>query len=194
MHESLLNVAVDPEVPFWLVCPYDVARLDASIIAEAHRSHPAISNGASYRGSSSYGGRAHADTMFESPLPPLVAEPATFAFARHNLAQVFPFVTMQAYAAMLWSDKVLNLASAVRLLAASSLRRGAERGAIRVWNTPDALVCEIFDVTLVGDLLAGRRAPTEEDSDSLWSANQLCDLVQLRSSSSGTAVRLHAWK
>src|SRR4051812_35767375 len=27
LHEALLNVAVDPELPFWLLCPYDVERL-----------------------------------------------------------------------------------------------------------------------------------------------------------------------
>ena len=40
LHEALLNVAVDPEIPFWLMCPYDLDRLGDSVVAEAHRSHP----------------------------------------------------------------------------------------------------------------------------------------------------------
>jgi hypothetical protein len=27
LHEALLNIAVDPEIPFWLVCPYDAGAL-----------------------------------------------------------------------------------------------------------------------------------------------------------------------
>ena len=28
LHESLLNLAIDPDLPFWLVCPYDDEQLD----------------------------------------------------------------------------------------------------------------------------------------------------------------------
>jgi hypothetical protein len=47
---------------------------------------------------------------------------------------------------------------------------------------------------LIDDLLLGRRMPVEDEHDGLWHANQLCDLVQMRSSSTGTTVRVHAWK
>ena len=30
VHEALLNVAVDPTIPFWLVCPYDADRAGAA--------------------------------------------------------------------------------------------------------------------------------------------------------------------
>ena len=40
LHEALLNVAVEPQIPFWLLCPYDAERLDDSVLAEAYRSHP----------------------------------------------------------------------------------------------------------------------------------------------------------
>jgi hypothetical protein len=33
-----------------------------------------------------------------------------------------------------------------------------------------------------------------DDLDGLWFANQLCDLVQIRSTSSWTTIRLYAWK
>ena len=48
VHEALLNVAVDPKIPLWLICPYDVGGLDPSVIKEAHRSHPAVMDGDSY--------------------------------------------------------------------------------------------------------------------------------------------------
>src|ERR671916_497831 len=36
LHEALLNVAVDPMTPFWLVCPYDAERLEQPVIDEAY--------------------------------------------------------------------------------------------------------------------------------------------------------------
>ena len=56
------------------------------------------------------------------------------------------------------------------------------------------MVCEVADDTVVDDPLTGRRVPFEEDHDALWVANQLCDLVQLRSTEDGTSVRVHSWK
>jgi len=47
---------------------------------------------------------------------------------------------------------------------------------------------------LIDDLLLCRRMPVEDEHDGLWHANQLFDLVQMRSSSTGTTVRVHAWK
>ena len=46
---------------------------------------------------------------------------------------------------------------------------------------------------MIDDVLAGRRV-VATDRDGLSSANRRCDLVQLRSTGSGTTVRLHMWK
>ena len=54
LHEALLNVAVDPDTPLWLLCPYDVDTLPDAVIEEAHRSHPVIVEAASQRGSAAY--------------------------------------------------------------------------------------------------------------------------------------------
>jgi hypothetical protein len=86
----MLNIAIDPETPFWLICPYDAVTLSAAVVEEAHRSHPVI--------------------------------------------------------------------------------------------------------TVIDDVLLGRRRPVDDEHDGLWHANQLCDLVQMRSSSAGTMLRVHAWK
>jgi DcmR-like sensory protein len=192
LHEALLNVALDPRTPFWLLCPYDSTGLDAAVLDEASRSHHAILDADSYRGSTTYGGRAHVDLLFSAELPPLPEGPAEVTFAEHNVHDVFALVMREACAANLWSDKALDLASAARQLAADSLRRGADRGVVRVWNEPSALVCEVSDATAVDDVLAGRRLHGENDG--LWSANHLCDLVQLRSTPVGTTIRLHSWK
>jgi len=41
----MLNVAIDPEAPLWLICPYDAVTLPALVIEEARRSHPVIVDG-----------------------------------------------------------------------------------------------------------------------------------------------------
>ncbi len=192
LHEALLNVALDPRTPFWLLCPYDSTGLDAAVLDEASRSHHAILDADSYRGSTSYGGRAHVDSLFGAELPAPPQGPAEVSFAGRNLHDVFALVLREAYAADFWSDKALDLASAARQLAGESLRRGADRGVVRVWNDPSALVCEVSDATVIDDVLAGRRL--QDQNNGLWSANQLCDLVQLRSTASGTTIRLHSWK
>jgi MEDS: MEthanogen/methylotroph, DcmR Sensory domain len=194
LHEALLNVAVHPEIPFWLICPYDAAQLDSSVLEEAHRSHPAIVEAHSYQGSARYGGRAHVSSMFASELPDLAGQPTQISFRPENLDRIFAFVALDAYAAGLQADKASDLAAATQRLAAGSMKRGAGGGNIRIWHQSRAVICELADETYVGDLLAGRHEPSADNGDGLWFANQLCDLVQLRSTPSGTTVRVHAWK
>jgi hypothetical protein len=194
MHEALLNVAVDPKIPLWLICPYDLKGLDPSVISEAHRSHPAVMDGDRYHGNSQYGGRAHVEAMFSSDLPELEGKPAEYSFTPESVDRVFNILTLEAYGAGLWSDKVTEVAATTRRLASCSLRRGAIEGTIRIWDAPHALICEVSDDTMIDDVLAGRRALASSDRDGLSAANRKCDLVQLRSTESGTTVRLHMWK
>jgi len=197
LHEALLNVAIDPELPFWLVCPYDVEQLDADVVEEAYRSHPVIVEAGSYHGSGHYTGRAHVDSLFgaelSEPADPS-GEPRTTAFCQADVDRLRRYLQLEFYVAGLPVQKAADLAEVVQRLADSSLHRGSTGGTLRFWSQPDALVCEVADDTVVSDLLLGRRVPFEEDHDALWMANQLCDLVQLRSTESGTAVRVHAWK
>lgn len=193
LHEALLNVAFGADSPFWLVCPYDAKRSDQAVIAEAHRSHHAILDAHNYRGSASYGGRAHIDSLFRADLPPLRGSHTVYNFTRQSVDGVFAFVLYEACAANLWSDKALDLAVAARDLASDSLRRGADRGVVNIWQLARSLVCEVGDDTVVDDVLAGGRHPPSAYDHGLWSANQLCDLVQMRSSPTGTTVRVHSW-
>ena len=48
---------------------------------------------------------------------------------------------------------------------------------------------------VVNDFLMGRRLPAPQSGrDPVWYANQVCDLVQVRSGPGGTTVRLHVRK
>ena len=194
VHEALLNVAVDPTTPFWLVCPYDVGGLEPAVIDEAYRSHPVVIEADAYRGSTSYAGRAHLEMMLGQELPTLVGEPTTIPFSRRNLGRLRAFLKLEGHVAGLGLQQAADLATVTYGLAADSLERGATGGTIRVWRQPRSVVCEVVDDTHLDDPLAGRRAPLVDGADALWAANQLCDLVQLRTTPTGTTVRVHAYR
>jgi hypothetical protein len=194
VHEALLNVAVDPTIPFWLVCPYDVASLEPAVIDEAYRSHPVVIEADAYRGSTSYAGRAHLEAMLGQDLPTLVGEPTTIPFSRRNLGRLRAFLKLEGHVAGLGLRQATDLATVTSGLAADSLERGATSGTIRVWRQPRSVVCEVVDDTHLDDPLAGRRAPLVDGADALWAANQLCDLVQLRTTPKGTTIRVHAYR
>jgi len=194
LHEALLNVAVDPEIPFWLICPYDVENLSSDVLEEARRSHPVLVEADSYQGSGTYGGRPHVDALFSTELDEPVTAPIEISFGPADIGGLEENVVTELRAIGLAAEPASRLATATHRLAVCSLSRGAAVGRVRLWRQPHAFVGEVFDDTVVHDLLLGRRVPFGEEHDGLWLANQLCDLVQLRSTASGTTVRVHAWQ
>ena len=82
---------------------------------------------------------------------------------------------------------------AVNELATNSVRYGGGRGEMLLWREGRMLLCEIRDEGHITDPLVGRSRPTPEANNGrgLWLANQLCDLVQIRSSPQGSSVRVH---
>ena len=81
----------------------------------------------------------------------------------------------------------------VNEVATNSLRHAHGSGVLRVWEEPDYLICEVRDGGTFDNPLAGRERPVggQLGGYGLWLANQLCDLVQVRSFVTGSVVRLH---
>jgi anti-sigma regulatory factor (Ser/Thr protein kinase) len=81
----------------------------------------------------------------------------------------------------------------VHEIATNSIRHGGGMGMLRLWRTNDSLVCEVQDAGHITDPALGRVQPgaSAAESRGLWIANQLCDLVQIRSGVEGTQVRMH---
>jgi anti-sigma regulatory factor (Ser/Thr protein kinase) len=78
----------------------------------------------------------------------------------------------------------------VHELATNSVRHAGGAGALRFWEEPGGLYCEVRDRGRISDPLAGRFRPQGDVSGyGLWLVNQLADLVQMRSSAAGTVVR-----
>ena len=83
--------------------------------------------------------------------------------------------------------------TAVNEVASNSLRHAGGWGVLRVWQAEDALICEVSDDGHIDEPLVGRMRPDIGDRGGrgLWMVNQLRELVQVRSTGTGTTVRMH---
>jgi anti-sigma regulatory factor (Ser/Thr protein kinase) len=191
-HESLLNTAFGRGQPWWLLCPYDTEKLDSAVIEEARRSHEYITEGGKWERSDIFRGLDASGAQFAVPLP----EPRTgivrLAFASEDLVAVRGVVSRVAGTAGL-ARRTAELVTAVNEVATNSIRHGGGGGTLRIWQAQSELVCEISDNGRFDQPLVDRQRPTAELSAprGLWLANQLCDLVQIRTLAEGTVVRLH---
>ena len=195
MHEALLNMAVDTDTPLWLMCPYDVGRLPPEVIAEAHRSHPVVVDIERHRGSTAYGGAHHVVTMFEADLPMDQVVVSHRVFGADDYGVVREDVGAHARSVGLSEERTGDLVLAAHEVAVNSVQHGRGVSELRIWETDQALVCEVRGSGRIADPMVGRRPPPWDDEHGrgLWMANQLCDLVQVRSGGAGTTVRILSW-
>lgn len=191
-HESLLNLAFADAPAFWLLCPYDTGQLSPDVIDEAHRSHPHVLTTGGHADSDAYRGLDHVRAPFDARLPEPVEVPTELPLRPGMLAELRGFVHRHATAAGLDAERAADLVLAANEVASNSLMYGGSHGSVRMWRDA-AVVCEITDGGHIADPLIGRRQPGDDEHDSrgVWIANQLCDLVQMRSSPAGTVTRLH---
>jgi len=192
-HECLLNLAFASDHRWRLLCTYDLDGLDRGVIEAARRSHPYVrTNGASST-SGSYRDAEGPRGVFagELPGPPLFAR--QIAFSCEQLRDVRHLVAAHAADALLAPARCEELVLAVSEVAANSVRHGGGTGTLRVWQENETLLCEVRDGGRIRSPLAGRVTPRPDQLSGrgLWLANQLCDLVQIRSDHAGTVVRLH---
>jgi anti-sigma regulatory factor (Ser/Thr protein kinase) len=89
--------------------------------------------------------------------------------------------------------RIPDLVLAVDETVTNSIRYGGGEGVLQIWSQDGKVVCEVRDNGVIDQPLAGRLVPdsTEPGGFGLWLANQLCDLVQIRTSQQGSVVRLH---
>lgn len=197
LHESLLNLAFDVGPTWRLLCPYDVAGLPDEVIRDALRNHPHVhpSDQRAADDPAGYLGHQHALHQFAGPLPDPPLHATRVAFHGGDLAALRRRIRDVAEGAGLDRTPRDNLVLAMHELAANSIVHAGGGGVLSFWREPDSLVVEVRDRGHIEDALVGRGA-VDLDAESgrgIWIANQLCDLVQVRSGPDGTQVRLWAW-
>lgn len=175
--ERLLNLAFD-EGPSWtLMCPYDAGALSDDVLsAAAHSHHTPAAPG----------------VLLEGSLPSPSGASFELHFGKAELRQVRLLVSERAGTAGLDGRRTEDLVLAACELATNSVQHGGGEGDLQVWYEDGRLICDVCDAGHIDDPLVGHRRPPADQAGGrgLWIANQICDLVQVRSGEDGTQVRL----
>lgn len=183
-HEALLNLAFLDTSSFWLVCPYDVDALPAPVIEEARRTHPFVEG---HGESADFHGIDTISAPFDAPLPPRPAAAWEIPFEPGTLDDLPRIVAERAADAGLAVPRRIDLVVAVVEIA-----RNSGRGSVYLWSDGRAVLCEIHGHGPLEGPLDDRALPGHGSTRiGLWVANQLCDLVQVRSEPGGVTARLH---
>lgn len=196
-HEALLNVAFADDPPWSLLCPYDIDVMTAAVLDEFRRSHPFVVDEGRSGPNSAYQ-PATVPTRLDQPLTPPPADARVIGFdrERNTLRRVRAAVLDHAVLCGLDPTATDNLVLAANELVSNSLDHGGGKGALRLWRDDGVAVCEVTDEgRLAGSPLLGRQHPDLDrfGGRGLWLVNQVCDLLQIRSSPAGTTVRVHVW-
>ncbi len=191
-YEELLNVAFGAALPLRVLCPYDVTALPASVVEDARRTHPFVTEGAPGQRHASAGFQpTDVAGMYRRPLPAGPDDAARITFERGGLGSLRAFVTARAQQAGLRPRPATALVAAVNEIATNSLQHGGGQGELRIWTDDGWLLCEVSDRGHLTAPLAGRLPPGADEGAGLWLANQLTDLVRIHSTPGGTAVRVY---
>ena len=176
-----------------LLCPYDTSELDETVIAEARRSHEFVREAGQAAKSGSYRGLDESAAPLDSPFGDPPSGARKVSFDRDRLLDVRREVMRFATAAGLDTGGATRLVTAVNEVATNSVVHGGGGGTLRIWRAGETVVSEVRDSGSYRHALADRVRPTaaSKDARGLWLANQLCDLVQIRTLSDATLVRLH---
>lgn len=188
-HETLLNLAFTAETPWTLLCPYDAEKLAPEVLETARRNHPRVHDESGWHRSVDFT-RAIPGA---DPLPPPVTDPVELRFASGDLSAVRGFLAHYAEREGFDAQRTADLVLAVDELATNTLRYARGEGMLRTWRDNGSLLVEVSDEGHIADPLAGRDCPPPDQigGRGLYLVNQLCDLVQLRSSPDGSVVRIH---
>jgi anti-sigma regulatory factor (Ser/Thr protein kinase) len=194
VHEELLNVAFEGGSPFWLLCPYDTSSLGSPVVDQARHSHPYLTGHVSETSlSDSYRGVDGLSLLHRDDLRPVPDHAFRLTVTAESVGMARTELGLRAIALGLGSARTDDLASAAHELIANSVFHGGGRGDISLWLEDGSVICEVKDRGVFDNPMAGRIRPSSHGSGGrgLWIANQLCDLVQIRSLPDASVVRLH---
>ena len=189
-HEALVGMAL-AGTGVSLLCAYDTG-LDPDLLAMAEAAHPVLVREGHWLHSALFRG-AGPGPQPDEPLssPPVGAAELLF---RDEQSAVRRFVASQAERACLAENRVRDLVIAAAELAANTLLHTDGPGRLTMWTADGEVICQVSDTGRIADPLVGTVRPDPASTDrrrGLWLVHQLGDLVQIRSGSAGTTVRVH---
>jgi anti-sigma regulatory factor (Ser/Thr protein kinase) len=190
-HEALINLAF-ADADAAILCPYDVAGLDRDVVLDAERTHPDLI----------HCGHGYVSGRYTDPVElwwagdramPQPGEPVLRREIEFDLSEIRELTASAARRAGIDEERSQDLVLAVDEAATNALVHGSAPAELRIWREDHELICEVADRGCLTEPLAGRRRPMPQwrHGRGVWMMNQLCDLVELRPTVSGTVVRLH---
>ncbi|GLZ37332.1 sensor histidine kinase [Actinokineospora sp. NBRC 105648] len=192
LHEALINLAFEEASQLRLCCALDGTGVPGDVLAAARHTHPVIVEDTRTMSDRFDHDYAHDHFAGELPAPDSVSDVVHFCL--DDLPELRDLVGVRARHFGLTRERALDLTLATNEMVTNSICHGGERGTLRLWTDGETFVCEISDSGHIPDPLVGRIAPipSVQGGRGVWLANQLCDLVRIRSTAStGTVVRLH---
>lgn len=190
-HERLMDLAL-AGIAGTMVCPYNSAALSDSVLADAACIHPWELGPGDMLPSATYPGPGPAPIASRVPLPSPPHDAEVIEF-QSDLRPVRALVAAAGQRAGLTESQVTDLIFAASEIAANTLQHTQAGGVAHAWQANGEMLCQVSDSGHIADPLAGLRRPVlnEPGGQGLWLVNQVCDLVELRSTGAGTVVRLH---
>jgi anti-sigma regulatory factor (Ser/Thr protein kinase) len=190
-HEALVNHAL-ADTTATIMSPFDAERLDADILAGVEMTHPTVVEG----------GRRRAGTSYTDPLSARFGElwpledpagPVSEHELQGSLIELRRAIADDPVLGSLSAERRSDLVFAINEAASNAVRYGNATCMTRIWHDGDEVVTEVSSDSGIPDVMAGRRRPAADalQGRGLWLINQLCDLVELRSSTAGTTLRMH---
>ena len=191
LHESLLNLAFSSADTFKLICPYDSSGLPDDVLAEARRSHPIVSSAGEPAPCGDYCGIDKVASLFHEELVEPPGDTEELRVTIDDLREARAAVRRRAEEAGI-AERADDFVLAVNEVLSNSLYHAHEAGALRIWDEPGGLVCEVRDSGQIVEPLIGRAEPSigQVGGHGIWLVNLVCDLVQVRSSEHGNTVRM----
>jgi len=192
-HESMVNLAFKDVDRLWLLCPYDLGTLAPDVIQRAGTTHPYLNREGVSSASADFELSDLADSVLADPLSEVPSTAPLFEFTKADMGAMRSWLSIRAVEAGLAVERAQDLVLAAHEVASNSVIHGGGGGRLRVWTDDSSLLCEITDHGSINDPLLGLLPPGSEGASGrgLWLANNLCDLVQIRSAGGETVVRLH---
>jgi anti-sigma regulatory factor (Ser/Thr protein kinase) len=189
-HEAMLNTLFDGS-PIDMLCAYDAVGLPSDVLGDARRTHPSLLLHGRRTPNAAYADPAEiydrGDDLADPP-----ADALNHEVGACDLGELRAWVAGFATDSGLHARPTQDLVLAVNELATNTITHAGGLGAISAWTDGRSVICEIRDNGYIADPFAGRRHPDHDDDHGrgLWLANQVCDLVQMRSTPSGTVIRV----
>jgi anti-sigma regulatory factor (Ser/Thr protein kinase) len=194
-YEAVVNEALRTQ-PLWGLCLYDTSRLPDEVIESGLRTHPHLVTEHGRQVNPHY--QEPADFLRSLPVPvePLEAtqplldvhDVSDFIGLRHTVGERLAGLGGDG-------DLVEDLHLAIDEMSSNAVRHGGPPVHLRLWASPDRVVCRISDRGPgMDDPFAGYGPAHGSDLSrggmGLWLARQLCDHVDVIDEGTGLTVRL----